>query len=309
MLSLLEVVAPVFCVIAFGYITTWKGWFPHAGSDALMFFAQRIAIPFLLFRAVATLDLPTAFNPPLLISYYTAATACFALGIAAGRYVFGRSWEDSVSIGFCCLFANSVLLGLPITERAYGAEALVPNFAIIAMHAPYIYLIGIVTMECVKSNGGGLRPVATQVSKAMFHNTLVLGIVLGFVVNLSGVALPQIAWDAVDLFARAALPTALFALGGVLVQYKPEGEMRIILFVCAVTLCVRPALMWFTGSGFELSRGEFNSAILTAAMAPGINAYIFANMYGAAKRVAASSVLFATVISVVTVPIWLALLG
>jgi malonate transporter len=45
-----------------------------------------------------------------------------------------------VAIGFVPLFANSVLLGLPITERAYGADALAGNFAIISIHAAYCYL-------------------------------------------------------------------------------------------------------------------------------------------------------------------------
>ncbi|MDA1154925.1 MAG: AEC family transporter, partial [Proteobacteria bacterium] len=48
--------------------------------------------------------------------------------------------------------------------------------------------------------------------------------------------------------------------------------------------------------------------MLTAAMAPGVNAYIFANMYGRARRVAASSVLLATGLSILTVWGWLAVL-
>ena len=44
-------------------------------------------------------------------------------------------------------------------------------------------------------------------------------------------------------------------------------------------------------------------------MAPGINAYVFANMYGVAKRVAATAVLAATAGSILTVWLWLGLLG
>ena len=44
-------------------------------------------------------------------------------------------------------------------------------------------------------------------------------------------------------------------------------------------------------------------------MAPGVNAYIFANMYGRAKRVAASSVLVATAASILTAWMWLMVLG
>jgi predicted permease len=43
-------------------------------------------------------------------------------------------------------------------------------------------------------------------------------------------------------------------------------------------------------------------------MAPGVNAYIFANMYGQARRVAASSVLIATGLTVGTAWLWLSVL-
>ena len=43
-------------------------------------------------------------------------------------------------------------------------------------------------------------------------------------------------------------------------------------------------------------------------MAPGVNAYIFASIYGRAMRVAASSVLIATGLTVVTAWLWLQVL-
>jgi hypothetical protein len=43
-------------------------------------------------------------------------------------------------------------------------------------------------------------------------------------------------------------------------------------------------------------------------MAPGINSYLFANMYGVARRVAATSVLVATAATVLTASAWIALL-
>jgi len=50
------------------------------------------------------------------------------------------------------------------------------------------------------------------------------------------------------------------------------------------------------------------SAVLTAAMPPGVNAYLFAALYGRAQRVAASSVLVATALSLLTAWFWLGLL-
>jgi len=306
--TLLDVILPVFLVIGFGYVSVWRGWFPVAGIDGVMRFAQSFAIPCLLFQSIAKLDLSASFDPRLLISFYSGAAICFTLGTIGARLMFRRDWEDCVAIGFCCLFSNSILLGLPITERAYGSDALTGNFAIVSFHSPFCYGLGITVMEFVRNRGQSALNLARNISSAMFHNPLVLGILAGFAVNFTGLPIPTVADDALALIVRAALPAALFALGGVLIQYKPEGDLKAIAMVCVLALLVHPAIVWMMGTGFGLPQDLFRSGVLTAAMAPGFNAYIFANMYGRARRVAASSVLIATGVSVLTAWMWLTVL-
>ncbi len=308
MQTLLDVILPVFLVIASGYVLVWRGIFPESGIDGIMRFTQGFAIPCLLFRAIATLDLSNFFDARLLGSFYAGAAICFFAGMAGARLFFKRDWEDCVAIGFCCLFSNSVLLGLPIMERAYGAAAMTANFAIISMHSPFCYGIGITVMEVVKARGAAGPAVLVKVLKAMFSNTLIMGVALGFAVNLSGFALPGPVNDALDLMVRAALPAALFGLGGVLVQYRPEGDLRVIFYVCAVALVAHPLITFGLGRAFDLSDASMRSAVVTGAMAPGVNAYIFANIYGHAKRVAASSVLLSTALTIVTAWVWLQVL-
>ena len=57
-----------------------------------------------------------------------------------------------------------------------------------------------------------------------------------------------------------------------------------------------------------LDTAGLRSAVMTAAMAPGVNAFLFANLYGVAKRVAASTVLIATALSIATIWVWLQIL-
>ncbi len=309
MQSLLDVILPVFLVIGFGYVAVWRGLFPLSGIDGVMRFTQNFAIPCLLFQAIAKLDLSASFAPTLLGSFYAGAAICFALGLFGARLFFHRDWEDCVAIGFCCLFSNSVLLGLPIAERAYGPDALTGNFAIIAFHSPFCYGLGITVMEVVRNRGQRFRDLVRSVTRAMFRNALVLGILAGFAVNLSGLPIPGVVDDALSLIVRAALPAALFALGGVLIQYRPEGDMKTIAMVCVIALLIHPSLVWLFGSAAGLNQELFRAGVLTAAMAPGFNAYIFANLYGRAKRVAASAVLIATGASVFTAWFWLEVLA
>ncbi|AKS46722.1 hypothetical protein SAMN05444287_1844 [Octadecabacter temperatus] len=308
MFDILTIVLPVFIVMSFGYLAVWRGLFSEKHTDGLMAFAQNFAIPCLLFSAISTIDLGQNFNIPLLTSFYTGVVSAFIIGLLGARFIFGRPWDDSVAIAFCCYFSNTLLLGLPITERAYGPDALLGNYTIITIHAPFGYMLGIISMELARAQGTPLRTLPRKVVTAMFSNALVLSIALGFIVNLGQIPIPAVLTDAIDLMGRAALPAALFALGGILFQYRPEGDMRTVLFVCTVSLGFHPLIVWMMGNMTGVSTDAFRSAVITASVAPGINAYVFANMYGTAKRVAATAVLVATVASIVTTALWLSVL-
>lgn len=308
--ALITVILPVFLVIGAGFVATRFARFPQSGIEGLMQFTQNYAFPCLLFRAVATIDLGDEFHIPLLASYYSAAFICYLLGFFAARYLFRRDVEDSIVIGFCCLFSNTLMLGLPITERAFGADALAANFAIIAVHAPFCYTVGIASMEAARGRGSGLNAfgIAAKIARQMASNPLVIALTLGFVVNLGQVQIPEPLMGAVNMMVAASIPAALFAVGGVLEQYKIEGDFRVVLVICGITLLIHPALVWVFGGIAGLSTDQFRSALITAAVAPGINTYVFASIYGRAKRVAASAVLMTTVSALITVWFWLSVL-
>lgn len=305
MQALLDVILPVFLVIGIGYLCVWRGVISASASEGVMQFATGFAVPLLIFQAISTLDLQQNFQFNLLFSFYVGAVSGFVLGYFGARKLFDRGIEDSIAIGFCCLFSNSMLLGVPISERAFGAESLSANFAIIAIHSPICYAIGITAMELAKSTGTTGRQKANKVFKSMFSNPLVLACLSGALFNIFNLSLPTAANDAIAMIARAGLPAALFGIGGILSQYRPEGDLRVTLYVCCVSLVLHPAITFAMGKLTGLSLDPLRSAVITASMAPGVNAFIFANLYGHAKRVAATSVLIATTISILTIWVWL----
>ena len=308
MSALLDVIIPVFLIIGFGYCTVWTKLFSTDTIDGLMKFTQNFAIPVLLFDAIAKVDLINVFNINLFFSFYLGATIGFLLGFFGSYYLFNRPLEDSVVIGFCCLFSNTVMLGLPITERAYGEDALRHNFAIVSIHAPFCYFLGITVMELVKSSEKDLKKNIVTILKAMFSNALVVGIMLGFIVNIFVVNLAQSIQASIDMITAVALPAALFGMGGILHQYRPQGDIGPIIMVCAISLIIHPAVVWLAGRNFELTDTQLRSAVITAAMAPGINTYVFAHIYGKAKRVASTGVLLSTALSIGTIWVWLSLI-
>lgn len=313
MSALFTIILPVFLVVGFGYLVSWRKWFDESAVDGLMKFAQNFAVPTLLFASMARLDLGADFRATILLPFYIGALISFIAGWLGAKYLFRRGPEDCVAIGFVCLFSNSLLLGIPITERAYGPDALSGNWSIIALHSPLIYTFGITVMEFTRARGSGLSVgrVALRALSGVLHTPLVIGIICGVAMNFlitAGLVMPEGFWAAVDMIARAALPAALFGLGGVLYRYRPEGDMSTIIMCCACSLILHPAITFGLTHVMGSDTPAMRSAVLTSAMAPGVNAYLFANIYGSARRVAASSVLVGTAVSVLTIWMWLGIL-
>ena len=310
--ALLDVILPVFLVIGAGYgAARWMGLSTGA-VDGIMKFAQNYAVPCLLFSGVSVVDFSTEAAPGLFLSFYIGAFSCFFIGFFAALYAFKRSAEEAVAIGFACLFSNSMLLGVPITERAYGVEALAGNFSIIAIHSPLFYTFGIIAMELASRQG---RPpenigiLLKKISLGVVKQPLVIGVLSGLAVNLLGIPLPNFLTDGIKIIASAGIPAALFGLGGILMRYKPEGDMKAIFTVCFISIILHPLIAYLLARyAFDLTVNQLRSAVLTASMAPGVNAYLFADLYGKARRVNASAVLIGTGASILTIWGWLHIL-
>lgn len=304
--TIATIIVPVFIIIGVGYFTTVTKIISNTEISALTKFSQSIALPILLFLNISDLDLGEVLNTDLLLSFYSSAVFCFALGTLGSFYFFSKSLSDSISIGFCCLFSNSLLLGLPITELAHGTEALRFNFIIISFHAPFCYLLGILAMEISLSEPNNKLTIIKKTFFTMFSNPLALGIALGFLSNIIRLKVPVYFEDALQLISVAGIPVALFALGGVLTQFNLLGNIPEAFMISIISLILHPILVITLGNHiFVLSQQELKSGVITAAMAPGVNAFIFATMYKKSIAVVANAVIFSTAISIITAAFWI----
>jgi predicted permease len=308
LLEILNIVAPVFLVITAGYISVRSGIARAESIDQLMQFAIQFAIPCLLFLATSSIDLDVAFGWRMMLAYYMAAITCFTAAFFVVKNFFKRRPGEAVGVAFAAMFSNLVMLGLPISERAWGLDSLAPNYALVAVNAPICYLLGIIAMEFLRADGRGVAATSGIVVKAMFRNSLMIGIGLGFIVNLGGIGLPGALLGAIDLLAQAALPIALFALGGVLTRYKLSKSLGEAGLIVVLSLVVQPAITLLLSWQLELPAATTKSIVLMSAVAPGLNAYLFASMYNRGTEAAASAVLLSTMLAGFTVSAWLLLL-
>lgn len=305
---ILNTVAPVFVVICIGYLCVYRGVFTTGMVDGLMKFAVQIAIPCLLFLATASINLAEAYLWQPMLAFYTGAVCSFSASAFIVWRFFGRRPGEAIAVGFAGLFSNLVLLGLPIVERSLGQSAMPLAFAVVSLHAPICYFIGITSMEFFRADGrSGLETMRVVVT-TMFKNSIMIGIGLGFIVNLSEIQLPELVFSTLEILAKAALPIALFGLGGVLARYPVKSELKEATSILLLSLIGHPLLVYILCALLGVGGEVRNTVVLMAAMAPGLNAFLFANMYSRGQGTAASTVVLSTVVAIFSISLWLLIL-
>ncbi|ODT65928.1 MAG: hypothetical protein ABS75_29725 [Pelagibacterium sp. SCN 63-23] len=310
MLSILAVIAPIFALIAFGYGAVRFRLFPADGVKALIAFVNNFATPCLLFYSISTSDFRAAFNIGIIGPFYFGALVCFVIGIVIARRVFGNRPGESISVGFAGTFTNTVLVGLPIMSRAYGEAALPVTLSIIGLHGAILLTLGMVTMELSKRDGQPLLPTLVVAARRVGSNPLIWGIAAGLIGSLLNLQFIEPAEAFFVMMSQAVVPAALFGIGGALNEFKLSENWKQALVASLIKLFVHPAIayvlmVWVLHVPIEIAR----YGILLAAMPAGVNIYVFATYYDRGTSVAANAILIGTILSALTISLWLYVLN
>ncbi|WP_127752790.1 AEC family transporter [Devosia sp. 1566] len=310
MLAIFNVIAPIFALMALGYCAVRFRLFPAEGIKSLIAFVNNFATPCLLFHSILTSDFRSAFNLAIIGPFYLGALICFVVGIFIARRFFVNTPGESVSVGFSGTFTNTVLVGLPIMQRAYGLDSLPVTLSIIGLHGAILLSIGMVTMELVKRDGRSLGRTLLLAAKRVLSNPLIWGIAGGMIGSFAGLQLIEPADAFFLMMSQAVVPAALFGIGGALNEYRLSDNWKQAVVASLIKLVLHPAIayvlmVWVMRVDMEIAR----YGILLAAMPPGVNVYVFATYYNRGTSVAANTILIATLASAASISAWLLILG
>jgi predicted permease len=310
MLAIVNVIAPVFALMAVGYLAVRFHLYPRQGVGALVTFVNNFATPSLLFQAMITSDFNSVFNWSVILPFYIGSlVSLFVGGMIAVRF-FGMRPGEGVASGFSAMFSNTVLVGIPVMTRAYGAPALPTMFSIIAFHAPMLITLAMLVMELIRRDGAPLHLALWSALQRIVRNPLLWGVALGVACNRFGLTMSEPVAAFFQMMAAAVVPTALFGLGGALNEYRFAENWQQALVMALLKLISQPLIAWVLMVPIlhvdpQLAR----YGVLLAAMPSGINVYIFATYYNRGVNIAANTVLITTVLSAVTITGWLLFLG
>jgi len=310
MTTLLQTMIPVFGLMALGYVSARRQIVDQGGVQGLVMFVFTFSIPALLLSSVATLEVPADIDWGFLVAFYAGSFATWGMGIFVGRVVFGRPLADQAIFGLGAAFSNLFLIGLPVVLTALGPEASFPMLVIIGFHSATFMPLTVILVQAGRSDSGGFASRMASVLADVLRNPVIIALAAGIALNVVGIGFwPPVA-SLLDLLGNAAIPCALFALGGSLYGYPIGGEAAPSVVLAGLKLIVHPLLVWVIAVPVMGLEGlSVEVAVLMAAMPSAVFVYLFGARYQAATEVAARTVLLTSVASFVTLSIVLALLG
>jgi malonate transporter len=314
----------IFIAVALGYAAGRMRWLGQPGEGAdpartLANIAFYIFVPALLFRTTARLDF--AHMPwAVVVAYYVPVLALLLAVYAWQRAKSARSalLPAAPSVrAISASFGNSVQVGIPMAAALFGETGLGIHIALASVHALVLLsvLTTLVELDLARAPSGDNRPAPSlaRTLQLTARNTIihpvVLPVIAGLAWNVTGVPLPAVADEALQLLGSAVVPLCLVLIGISLAYYGMPGAMRGAVAISVLKLLVQPAVVLAVAHfGFGLTGLPLAVVVMMAALPVGSNALIFSQRYATLEAEATTAIVLSTLAFVITAPLWLAVL-
>ncbi len=272
------------------------------GIQGLNGFVFYFTLPLMLFHNMATAPLRENFDGSFVLTCLAAAITVHLTGMAAARWIFGRTLTEQAIQGIACSFGNTVFIALPIATELFGAEAALPMALLITIENGIIMPFTVALIEIERVDRSQLWRVPLTALTAVLRNPVVMSVLIGAAVALLDLDLPALLNGLVVLVKGATVPCALFAMGATLAGLPISERIWETSFLVMLKLFAYPLFMFLAMSLLPDVDPVWRSvAVLSAAMPMGANVYLIAARYGVYEARSSTAVLLSTMCSVITV--------
>jgi malonate transporter and related proteins len=310
MLSILTIVAPVFALIASGFIARRIGVMGMAAVSELNRFVVYLALPALLFDVMANAKPSDLAQPEYIAAFGLACGAVFYVTVGISL-LLGKPLTTASIGGLLASYANTAYMGIPVLLMMFGPASLVPVTIASILTVCVLFASGIVLIEIGGQSERRPLRLAYKVLASLVRNPLLIAPVLGALYGATGLGVPAPAEAFLKLLGGAASPLALVVIGLFLAEPRAieKSDVGAASALAAVKLLVQPALTWGLAHTFGVPQPLAVMAILLAAMPTGTGPFMVAEFYRLPAVVTSATILFSTLGSLITLPVLMLLLG
>lgn len=319
-MNVVAIIAPLILVGLLGFICTKSRWLSREQLDTLSKFTFSISIPSFLFYQMAKTDFSSQVSPQLFAAFYLPVLTCYLITWLINYYFYGHRNNESTEqsshknsaasavFALSASYSNTIIVGLPVLLAAIGEQVIGIVFLIVTFHSAMLFALTAALATKSTNNTKEKNKYLYWFSfiKHTLNNPLIISILSGLLVNVLGISLPVFLEESLALIGKPAITLALFILGGSLAFYHVRQEVKYISIACLSKLILLPSLVFITTHYiFELEPLITTVLVMLSACPTGVNAYLIATTHQQHQQTVAGTVVVSTLLSTITIPIWL----
>ena len=202
--------------------------------------------------------------------------------------------------------SNYAILGIPIAISIYGAE----NIGVVSVIAVILVPLNNALSAFIFERYTGKATSGSKLILNIIRNPLVLGSLVGLILNLTGIVIPD--WILSGIFSKLgamATPLSMIALGASFVFSQIRTYRRSLFWACLAKLVLVPSLI-IPLSIILGARGAGLVGITIYAASPNaVNSYSTAVAMGGDADLANEIVVMTSLLSMITMFLWFVLIG
>jgi predicted permease len=323
----------IFCIILISIGANKLGWIPVEAGRYLARIVLNIAAPCVVVSALCSQELTErSFHSVLLLLGVGAAqyAIVFALSFPLTRLLRPPKEDRGIYRNFLA-FSNNGFMGFPVTLAVFGSLGMFYMVVLNCLLNVFMFTAGIWNVKRYVKNtgeegdgaeGSGLtardravRPGAVRGMLKDLINPVNIALCIGFFLFFMQIRLPDAATYTLDLLGAMMAPLSMVVIGLQLTESK-LSEVIMNRRLIAMTLM---RLIGLGGLGFVLLAPLYFNGLISSILVGILTLNLlfpcaavpvmFAEEYGGNAKIAAEGTFLSTLFSIVTIPIFGALLS
>lgn len=289
-------ILPDFLLVALGWALRHRLGFSReffAGCERLTYF---VLFPALLI--VSILRTPISLASAALILQATALLMLGGVALSWLARFFVRPQPLDMASAAQCGFRFNTYIGLALSASLAGASGQTVMALIIGFAVPMANLAAVYGLA--RSNGG-------NVLGELIRNPLVVSTLGALLANLAGFQLPGPVDVVMTRLGAASLALGIICVGAALSWEGGKGHGRLLTWMIVVKLVAVPAMALGVAKMLDLPPVQRDMLVLFGALPCASAAYVLAMRMGGNGRMVAVLISLGTLMSAITIPMWLAL--
>ncbi len=241
MFEILGITASFFAIIALGAFTKYIGLFDEKSSQIFSNFAFYVALPPMIITSIMANPIKGLINFDYIVRFEIATLIIFIFSYTIAKFIFKLESNENSVFALNATYSNYGYIGLPLVLLLFGQKAIVPAAIILVFDIAFVLALVAIFATNFNNNSGFLNFI--NALKSIIKNPVIISCVIGLLLSFHEINLGKIPEETLNILSGAAVPTALFAIGIIIVSKNVEKAYSEIISISFIKLIMHPLLV------------------------------------------------------------------